>query len=69
MEINKENNELTNLKKTITMNGEEKKNSNKFQFSSEPTLESLRHRTQQFAAERNWEQFHTPRNLLLGSCI
>lgn len=39
---------------------------NKFEFSSEPSLEELRHRAQLFASERNWEQFHTPRNLLLG---
>jgi dCTP diphosphatase len=30
------------------------------------TLESLRTDLQHFSADRNWDQFHTPRNLLLA---
>jgi len=29
-------------------------------------LEDLRQQMELFAAERNWQQFHTPRNLLLA---
>eukprot|EP00753_Platysulcus_tardus_P017515 PLAT6426.1.p1 GENE.PLAT6426.1~~PLAT6426.1.p1 ORF type:complete len:271 (+),score=77.90 PLAT6426.1:197-1009(+) len=35
-------------------------------FSSRVTLESLRATMHAFAAERDWNQFHTPRNLLLA---
>ena len=46
------------------------KNSNmdmaNFKFSEEPTLEKLRSIQSQFVKERNWEQFQTPRNLLLA---
>lgn len=38
----------------------------KFEFSKEPSLETLRRRTAEFASERDWNQYHTPRNLLLG---
>lgn len=38
----------------------------KFEFSREPSLEALRQRAADFATERDWDQFHTPRNLLLG---
>jgi dCTP diphosphatase len=34
--------------------------------SSSPTLESLRESMAEFAKEREWDQFHTPRNLLLA---
>ncbi|KAB0366234.1 hypothetical protein FD754_010390 [Muntiacus muntjak] len=37
-----------------------------FSFSSEPTLEDIRRLHAEFAAERDWEQFHQPRNLLLA---
>ncbi|XP_004587198.2 dCTP pyrophosphatase 1 [Ochotona princeps] len=37
-----------------------------FRFSSEPTLEDVRRLHAAFAAERDWEQFHQPRNLLLA---
>ena len=37
-----------------------------FQFSSEPSLERLRAIQNRFVSERNWEQFQTPRNLLLA---
>uniref|UniRef100_A0A8D2B157 dCTP pyrophosphatase 1 n=1 Tax=Sciurus vulgaris TaxID=55149 RepID=A0A8D2B157_SCIVU len=38
----------------------------KFSFSPEPTLEDIRRLHAEFAAERDWDQFHQPRNLLLA---
>ncbi|CBK21026.2 uncharacterized protein [Blastocystis hominis] len=38
----------------------------KSRFDSQVTLEELRARIQKFAEERDWDQFHTPRNLLLA---
>ncbi|KAK2488806.1 hypothetical protein MC885_003537 [Smutsia gigantea] len=37
-----------------------------FSFSPEPTLEDIRCLHAEFAAERDWDQFHQPRNLLLA---
>ncbi|XP_044513329.1 dCTP pyrophosphatase 1-like [Gracilinanus agilis] len=37
-----------------------------FSFSPEPTLEDIRRLQSEFAAERDWDQFHKPRNLLLA---
>jgi hypothetical protein len=37
-----------------------------FKFSSKPSLENIRSDLEQFCKERNWEKYHTPRNLLLG---
>ncbi|XP_004773940.1 dCTP pyrophosphatase 1 [Mustela nigripes] len=37
-----------------------------FGFSPEPTLEDIRRLHAEFAAERDWGQFHQPRNLLLA---
>ncbi|XP_008065917.1 dCTP pyrophosphatase 1 [Carlito syrichta] len=37
-----------------------------FTFSPEPTLEDIRRLHAEFAAERDWDQFHKPRNLLLA---
>lgn len=36
------------------------------QFSEKPTLEHLRRDLHAFATERDWHQFHTPRNLVLA---
>lgn len=33
------------------------------------TLEALRRRMAEFAKERDWDQFHSPRNLLLALVI
>jgi dCTP diphosphatase len=33
------------------------------------SLEGLRDRLRKFAAERNWEQFHTPKNLAMSAAI
>jgi len=37
-----------------------------FCFSEEPTLEKIRQMQAKFADDRNWNQFHSPRNLLLA---
>ncbi|OCT64544.1 hypothetical protein XELAEV_18045643mg [Xenopus laevis] len=37
-----------------------------FSFSSSPTMEDIRRLQSQFTAERDWNQFHQPRNLLLA---
>lgn len=37
-----------------------------FSFSSSPNLEDLRELQNQFVTERDWDQFHSPRNLLLA---
>ncbi|XP_004616007.2 dCTP pyrophosphatase 1 [Sorex araneus] len=37
-----------------------------FSFSPEPTLEDIRRLHAEFTAERDWEQFQQPRNLLLA---
>ena len=42
------------------------KNEN-FKFSSKPSLENISAELELFVKERNWEQYHTPRNLLLGN--
>ncbi|GBG28001.1 dCTP pyrophosphatase 1 [Hondaea fermentalgiana] len=36
------------------------------QFAGGVTLEAIRERVQVFSDQRNWEQFHTPRNLVLA---
>lgn len=38
----------------------------KFAFSSEPTIEDIRRMQAEFTDERDWNQFHQPRNLLLA---
>lgn len=38
-----------------------------FKFSSEPSIERIRTVLEEFVKERNWEKYHTPRNLLLGT--
>ncbi|XP_015762459.1 PREDICTED: dCTP pyrophosphatase 1-like [Acropora digitifera] len=37
-----------------------------FSFSEEPSLEKIRQMQSEFAKERDWDQFHQPRNLLLA---
>ncbi len=39
------------------------------QTPSEQSLLELRHRIRQFARERDWEQFHTPKNLAMGLAV
>lgn len=38
----------------------------RFTFSAEPTVEDIRRMQAEFTDERNWNQFHQPRNLLLA---
>ncbi|XP_054460326.1 glutamyl-tRNA(Gln) amidotransferase subunit B, mitochondrial [Anoplopoma fimbria] len=38
----------------------------RFSFSSEPTVEDIRRMQAEFTDERDWNQFHQPRNLLLA---
>lgn len=58
-------NNLTNLANNANLQTENKEN-NEFKFSEEPSLERLRSVQTQFVVERNWQQFQTPRNLLLA---
>ncbi|KAM8962421.1 dCTP pyrophosphatase 1 [Pelodytes ibericus] len=37
-----------------------------FRFSVSPTMEDIRHLQHRFTQDRNWSQFHQPRNLLLA---
>ena len=37
-----------------------------FTFNDRPTLEDIRKLHQEFSDERDWNQYHTPRNLLLA---
>lgn len=37
-----------------------------FRFSEEPSLEKIRQMQSEFAKERDWDQFHQPRNLVLA---
>lgn len=39
---------------------------NSFRFSKSPDFEMLRQIQNSFVKERNWDQFHSPRNLLLA---
>jgi hypothetical protein len=53
------------------MNGNNENNENtsdafNFSFSSTPTIIELLEQQKEFCKERNWNQYHTPRNLLLG---
>lgn len=38
----------------------------RYTFSAEPTLEDIRRMQAEFTDERDWNQFHQPRNLLLA---
>ena len=38
----------------------------RFSFSGQPTLEDIRRMQAEFTDERDWNQFHQPRNLLLA---
>ncbi|CAL8331324.1 unnamed protein product [Lota lota] len=52
---------LTELLRPTLKNGDEK-----FTFSKEPTFEEVRRLQAEFTDERDWNQFHQPRNLLLA---
>ncbi|KAJ8399227.1 hypothetical protein AAFF_G00412650 [Aldrovandia affinis] len=42
------------------------KSPQRFTFSAEPTMEDIRRLQAEFTDERDWNQFHQPRNLLLA---
>ncbi|XP_037621058.1 glutamyl-tRNA(Gln) amidotransferase subunit B, mitochondrial [Sebastes umbrosus] len=42
------------------------KTEERFTFSTEPTVEDIRRMQAEFTDERDWNQFHQPRNLLLA---
>jgi len=46
---------------------EPNKEASEFSFSPRPSLEEIRLDVENFVNERNWQQFHTPRNILLGN--
>ncbi|XP_041094705.1 glutamyl-tRNA(Gln) amidotransferase subunit B, mitochondrial isoform X1 [Polyodon spathula] len=50
--------------KTPTENGTE--TPERISFSAKPTLEDIRRLQAEFTDERNWNQYHQPRNLLLA---
>lgn len=47
-------------------NNENGKCGNENKFSLSPSLEDIRKLQAEFASQRNWDQYHTPRNLLLA---
>ena len=66
-ESNKENQtEKTILKHTASTTSAPADASPEFKFSEQPSLERLRQIQAEFVRERDWEQFQTPRNLLLA---
>lgn len=52
--------------KICTDRNQKENEAQNFCFSQSPTLEDLRAEQAKFAEERNWNQYHTPRNLLLA---
>ncbi|XP_051757767.1 glutamyl-tRNA(Gln) amidotransferase subunit B, mitochondrial [Ctenopharyngodon idella] len=63
----KHNGETSSHHPSVNGNGEIKRDqAERFTFTSEPTLEDIRRMQAEFTDERNWNQFHQPRNLLLA---
>lgn len=63
----KHNGEASSHHPALNGNGEIKSDqAERFTFTPEPTLEEIRHMQAKFTDERNWNQFHQPRNLLLA---
>ncbi|MCL4135542.1 UNVERIFIED_CONTAM: hypothetical protein GTU68_005907 [Idotea baltica] len=50
----------------MAMSNQDAKETDEFRFSSDMTLEDIRACHRDFCRERNWGQFHTPRNILLA---
>ena len=66
-EINKENSaEISKKEKSAENTNEISRCEKNFSFTESPSLEEIRKRVETFCKDRNWEQYHTPRNLLLG---
>ncbi len=63
---NKENSNTANVKTSIKNCEPAQEKASEFRFSQNPSLEKIRSDLELFCKERNWEQYHTPRNLLLG---
>ncbi|XP_051993966.1 glutamyl-tRNA(Gln) amidotransferase subunit B, mitochondrial [Xyrauchen texanus] len=62
-----EHNGETGIKRTAHVNGEiQRQEAERFNFSADPSLEDIRRMQAEFTDERNWNQFHQPRNLLLA---
>ncbi|CAI8043994.1 dCTP pyrophosphatase 1 [Geodia barretti] len=55
-----------NTEGSVDSNSSKTDKTPEFRFSRAPSLEDIRVMQSRFAAERDWEQFHTPRNLLLA---
>ncbi|XP_078508984.1 dCTP pyrophosphatase 1 [Lissotriton helveticus] len=49
-----------------TLNDTTEPRRDRFTFSDSPSLEEIRQRQASFTDERDWNQFHKPRNLLLA---
>ncbi|KAK2908812.1 hypothetical protein Q8A67_004649 [Cirrhinus molitorella] len=63
----KHNGETSSHHPSTNGNGEiQHEQAERFAFTSEPTLEDIRRMQAEFTDERNWNQFHKPRNLLLA---
>ncbi|XP_065308578.1 dCTP pyrophosphatase 1-like [Dermacentor albipictus] len=59
------------MSQSVQTNGSAAEESNaaepsNFQFSSNLSLETIRQMQADFAKERNWDQYHSPRNILLA---
>uniref|UniRef100_A0A9J7XW35 dCTP pyrophosphatase 1 n=1 Tax=Cyprinus carpio carpio TaxID=630221 RepID=A0A9J7XW35_CYPCA len=61
------NGETSNRGPSTDGNGEiQHERAERFAFTAEPTLEDIRRMQAEFTDERNWNQYHQPRNLLLA---
>ncbi|XP_026873692.2 glutamyl-tRNA(Gln) amidotransferase subunit B, mitochondrial [Electrophorus electricus] len=70
---NRASSDLVHKSDTVAANGEvqlarngDHKQALRFTFSAEPTIEDIRRMQAEFTDERDWNQFHQPRNLLLA---
>ena len=64
-EVNNNDKQMTDSNKTKDKtNGH--LNEDEFKFSESPSLEQIRGMHSKFCKDRNWDQFHKPRNVLLA---
>jgi hypothetical protein len=66
---NDENCLKSDIKKETVPTDTQSSSSKDFKFSESPSLEDIRQKVEKFCNDRNWQQFHTPRNLLLGKIL
>ena len=59
------NNNIKNIVKN-ELNQNNGESEEVFKFSDNPTLEQIRQMHAKFCSDRNWDQFHSPRNVLLA---